>query len=323
MHYSGMHSATYRYSPQGRELGIEVAMAKFGSAYWVTIITGIVKFVLLLVVQAYDRMMIETAISVSEGLLLILYNDKVAKGKAREKTKHKERSPSLPWFPSRRSSAPSALTRKRSAIKSNEPGKEPAKVSPEGTEDTLDGQVSFDVADIDSSTPSTHQVIAADRPSSEDGTISDTQSASSPSGPGVYRSSYIDSMAKRSRIGAAPAPPSCLLPLPSTPPHEPRSPPRLDRTDVQGWLQVFLERRNRIEGAQPHWLDKKENIEVVSPGTLTVINQMLDTGKESSLVFLDEKSGHILIKKDKDNKAPRPRSNSGELVPTALSHCEP
>ena len=317
MHYSGMHSATYRYSPQGRELGIEVAMAKFGSAYWVTIITGIVKFVLLLVVQAYDRMMIETAISVSEGLLLILYNDKVTKGKAKEKTKDKERSPS--WSPSRRSSA---LTRKRSAIKSNEPGKEPAKVSPEGTEDTLDGQVSFDaVADIDSSTPSTHQVIAADRPCSEDGTISDTQSASSPSGPGVYRSSHIDSMAKRSRIGAAPAPPSCLLPLPSTPPHGPRSPPRLDRTDVQGWLQVFLERRNRIEGAQPHWLDKKENIEVVSLGTLTVINQMLDTGdKESSLVFLDEKSGHILIKKDKDNKAPRPRSNS---EPTALSHCEP
>ena len=91
---------------------------------------------------------------------------------------------------------------------------------------------------------------------------------------------------------------------------------------MQGWLQVFLERRNRIEGAQPHWLDKKENIEVVSLGTLAVINQMLDTGKESSLVFLDEKSGHILIKKDKDNKAPRPRSNS-DPVPTALSHREP
>ena len=69
MHYSGMHSATYRYSPNGRELGIETAMAKFGTAYWVTIIAGIIKFVLLLVVQAYDRMMIETAISVSEALL--------------------------------------------------------------------------------------------------------------------------------------------------------------------------------------------------------------------------------------------------------------
>ena len=80
---------------------------------------------------------------------------------------------------------------------------------------------------------------------------------------------------------------------------------------MQGWLQVFLERRNRIEGHPRQWLNKKENVEVVSLGTLTVINQMLDTeDKESSLVFLDEKSGHILIKKDQDNKAERLRSTS-------------
>ena len=74
MHYTGMKAVSYKFNKNTlNKTGYSLYMIDLGSTYRITIMAGILKFVLLLFVQMYDRELAESAMCVTEILLLRAY----------------------------------------------------------------------------------------------------------------------------------------------------------------------------------------------------------------------------------------------------------